>query len=150
MARAAHIAALQDARAAQPVSHMLLRFDSPDGSEDRVRVALRGTMVGAAMDIRDADSAAQVTRGLPDLARALEAVGLESGSLRVQSLGTKEAALGNPLGFAAGSRDAISDGTLFAQSGSAFAHGRGDAPDSQAQREAPRQRAQRGSRERKP
>ncbi|MHB1310452.1 MAG: flagellar hook-length control protein FliK [Gemmatimonadaceae bacterium] len=147
--RAAHIAGLQETRDAQPVSHLMLRLDTPDGGEDRVRIAMRGTQVGATIGVRDAASAAQMSRGLPELTRALEAAGLESGSLRVQAVATDAAMPGNLVRAAAG--EAISSrGTLFADSGSSFASSQDGAPDQQAQQESPRHRSRREHQEERP
>ena len=147
--RTAHIAGLQAARDAQPVSHLMLRLDTPDGGEDRVRISMRGTQVGATIDVRDATSAAQMSRGLPDLMRALESAGLESGSLRVQAVAADAAMPGSLVRAVAG--EAISArGTLFADSGSSFASSQDGAPDQQAQQESPRHRSRREHQEERP
>lgn len=85
-ARVAQVFGLQDAKAAQPMSSMLLRLDNGAGGEDRIRVDLRGTTVGASIDMRDADAAQALAKNLPDLTRSLEARGLDTGALRVRAI----------------------------------------------------------------
>jgi uncharacterized protein YcbK (DUF882 family) len=85
-ARVAQVFGLQDAKAAQPMSSLLLRVDNGAGGEDRIRVDLRGTTVGASIDMRDADAAQQLAKNLPDLTRSLEARGLDTGALRVRAI----------------------------------------------------------------
>jgi uncharacterized protein YcbK (DUF882 family) len=85
-ARVAQVFGLQDAKAAQPMSSLLLRLDNGAGGEDRIRVDLRGTTVGASIDMRDADAAQQLAKNLPDLTRSLEARGLDTGALRVRAV----------------------------------------------------------------
>ena len=84
-ARVAQVFGLQDAKAAQPMSSLLLRLDNGAGGEDRIRVDLRGTTVGASIDMRDADAAQQLAKNLPDLTRSLESRGLDTGALRVRA-----------------------------------------------------------------
>ncbi len=82
--RAAHVAALQDARDSQPVSHMTLRIDNADGAEDRIRVDMRGTHVDATINVQDAAMAARLADNIHDLARALESRDLSPDSLRTR------------------------------------------------------------------
>lgn len=148
--RIAHVFGLQDARNAQPVSHLMLHLDATDGGEDRVRVALRGTRVGATMEVRDGSSAAQLSHGLPELSRSLEALGLETGLLRVQSpVAGDTTALAGFVRAVAGDA-AVQRGTLFADTGSQFSRSRDDAPGQHTQQESPRHRFRREQKEHKP
>jgi hypothetical protein len=83
--RAEQVLALQDAKDAQPMSHMLLRLDNGDGGEDRIRVDVRGATVGATIDVRDPDAAAQLAARIPDLTSALQSRGLAADALRVRA-----------------------------------------------------------------
>jgi hypothetical protein len=150
IARAAHVLGLQDARNAQPVSHLMLRLDNPDGGEDRVRIALRGINVGATMEVQDPAAANHFANRLPELAQALEARGLEAGTLRVRAAATADAAsLGDIARAAGGGGDAatVRRGTLFAESGSLFSRSRDETPGQRPQHESPRYRSRREQKE---
>jgi hypothetical protein len=84
-ARVERIAELQANDDMRPVSHVTLKMDNASGGEDRIRVDLRGSNVGATLDIGDAGVAQQLSARLPDLGRALEARGLEAGAMEVRT-----------------------------------------------------------------
>ena len=82
--RTARVAALQDARDAQPISHMTLRIDNADGAEDRIRVDVHGSRVGATINVQDPATAAQLADSMGELSLALEARDLTPDSLRAR------------------------------------------------------------------
>jgi hypothetical protein len=142
-ARIAQVTGLQDARSTLPVSHMMLHLDTPDGGVDRVRVALRGARVGATIELHDGESAAGLSRRLPELIAALEARGLESGHLRVQpTTGHDGSTLADLVRATVGDASAAR-GTLFASSESQFSRPRDNEPGGHTQQESPRHRSRR-------
>lgn len=142
------IAGMRDAAAERPLSSVLLRLDRPDGGEDRIRVDLRGSAVGASFEMSDAGMAEDLGRHLADLARSLERQGLDAEAVTVRALAGKE----SPLGLSqavAGERDALRTAATSTAGGGQAAgrEGRG-APSRQdhPQDEPPRQRPRRDSR----
>jgi len=85
-ARVDQIDALHDQAAAQPVSSMVLNVDDGHGGTDRIRVDVRGASVASTIDVRDPQGAAQLADRSGELARALEAHGLESEGVRVRTV----------------------------------------------------------------
>ncbi|MBI2795787.1 MAG: M15 family metallopeptidase [Gemmatimonadetes bacterium] len=100
-ARAADIMALQDARDARPVSHMLLQVENAAGGQDRIRVDVRGQQVGATMVLDDAAAAEQAASRMNELATALGARGLSADALRVRAAGGPAGDLARILGAVA-------------------------------------------------
>src|SRR5690606_5261066 len=86
--RIARALELQDARAGQPLTHMLLRLENAAGTEDRIRVDLRGGNVGATLDIGSVADAGGVRARVEDVARALARHGLETESVRIRTTAT--------------------------------------------------------------
>jgi hypothetical protein len=82
--RIAHLLDLQSSAPVRPLSQVFLRVDGP-GGEDRIRLGMRGTAVGATIDVGDLAAANRLQGRLGELQRALEAKGLEAESLRVRS-----------------------------------------------------------------
>jgi hypothetical protein len=122
---------------------MMLHLDTPDGGVDRVRVALRGARVGATIELHDGESAAGLSRRLPELIAALEARGLESGHLRVQPTTGPEGATLADLVRATVGDASTARGTLFAGSESQFSRSRDNEPGGHTQQESPRHRSRR-------
>ena len=142
-ARAAEVLALQDARDAQPMSHMLLRIENGAGGEDRIRVDVRGQAVGATMLMDDAASAQQAASRVSELARALGARGLSADTLQVRAGGPATADLARILGAATADPMALRlPGTPVTLS-SPHARGGGDAQASRQQSDPMRQRSRR-------
>ncbi len=143
-ARAAAVIAMQDARDAQPVSHMMLQLDNGEGGLDRIRVGLRGSSVGATIDMASPTAATEVAANIHQLAAALQSRGLDPDSLRVRVAGTVGTAPTTDLSrvLAAGGEVAPPTlGTLFAQASSSSSSSRGDAQGQQPQQNPSRQRA---------
>jgi hypothetical protein len=108
--RIARVLRLQESAVDRPLSSVLLRLDGPDGSQDRIRVGLRGTSVEATLDIRDSAAADQMRQHSGELQRALERQGLEGEAITIRSMTrSTESAAGTA---AAGEREAIRAGTL--------------------------------------
>jgi hypothetical protein len=81
--RIARVLQLQDAAPSRPLTQMVLRLDNAVGGEDRIRVDLRGTSVGAALTMGDPVAAARMRSELGVLQRALEGKGLQAEHLSV-------------------------------------------------------------------
>lgn len=81
--RAEHIEALRDLVRAQPVSGLVLRVDSAGGIDDRIRIDVRGTRVDASIGVNNEIRANDLARRIPELTRALEARGFESGATQI-------------------------------------------------------------------
>ena len=151
--RATQVLAIQDAKDAQPVSHMTLRFDNADGGEDRVRVGLRGINVGATIDVHDGTSATQMSSRLLELATALESRGLEAGTLRVRSAAAVSAVASIDLARAATANvDSGSSwhGTLLADPASTFSRSRDESSGRRPPQDQSQYRSRREQKERTP
>jgi uncharacterized protein YcbK (DUF882 family) len=143
-ARAAAIFAMQDARDAQPVSHMTLQLDNGNGGLDRIRIGLHGATVGATIDMHDPTAATEVAANIHQLAAALQSRGLDPDSLRVRvsnTMGTAPAADLSRVLAAGGDVASPTLGTLFAQASSSSSRSRGDAQGQRPQQDPSRQRA---------
>lgn len=81
--RIARVLQLQDAAPSRPLSQMVLRLDNAVGGEDRIRVDLRGTSVGASLSLGDPIAAARMQSELGQLQKALERRGLQAEHLSV-------------------------------------------------------------------
>lgn len=150
MDRIAELTELRDAAAERPVSSVLLRLDRPDGTEDRIRIGLRGNGVGAAFEMSDSGMAEDLGRHLADLARSMERQGLDPESMTVRTISAKDAPVGAQA--AAGERDALRAAAAgSASNGNATGReGRGsssrqDHPHDESSRQRPR-RDSRGDR----
>ncbi len=142
--RAAAVLAMQDAKAAQPVSHMTLQLDNADGGIDRIRVGLHGTTVGATIDMHDSGAATDIASNIHQLAAALQSRGLDPDSLRVRVAGSVPAPQLMDLSriaIAGGDAAHPALGTLFAQATSSSSRSRGDAQGQRPQQDPSRQRA---------
>jgi len=65
-----------------------LRFDGPDGLEQRIRVSVFGESVRATI-LTDGRSAAQMERALPDLHRSLAEHGFRDAQVGIRVLGAE-------------------------------------------------------------
>jgi hypothetical protein len=83
--RAERVAVLQDAAAAQPLSHVTVRLDGEGGTDARIRVGLRGSTVGASIDAADPATAASLRAHVAELREALTRQGLDPASLTVRA-----------------------------------------------------------------
>lgn len=83
--RIARVLRLQEAGGDRPLSSVLLRLDSPDGGEDRIRIDMRGRSIGATLDVADARAAEQLRAHVPELQEALQRQGLEGDAFVVRS-----------------------------------------------------------------
>jgi hypothetical protein len=82
--RIAHLLDLESSTPMKPLSQVLLRLDGAEG-EDRIRVDLRGTAIGATIDVSDPATADRLGTRLVELQRALERQGLEPETLQVRT-----------------------------------------------------------------
>jgi len=71
-----------------PPRMVTLRFDGPDGLEQRIRVAVLGESVRATI-LTDGRSAAQMERALPDLHRSLAEHGFRDAQVGIRVLGAE-------------------------------------------------------------
>ncbi|HEX4935327.1 MAG TPA: flagellar hook-length control protein FliK, partial [Gemmatimonadaceae bacterium] len=83
--RIARVLRLQDAGGDRPVSSVVLRLDTPDGGEDRIRIDMRGRAIGATLDVADPRSAEQLRQHVGELQQALQRQGLEGESMIVRT-----------------------------------------------------------------
>lgn len=83
--RAAQILAMKEGAANAPVNHLLLRIDSPNGGEDRIRVDLRGMNVDTTLNIGNAGEAEQLASKVGELRQSLERHGLEAEAVRIRT-----------------------------------------------------------------
>lgn len=142
--RVAQLLDLRETAAERPLSSVLLRLDSPDGGEDRVRIDLRGSTIGAALDMADRGLADDLGRHVAELARSLERQGLDPESLTVRVMNPKDATSAYSQA-AAGERDGLRAAALSSSAGGSMAgrDGRATRQDAPPQDEQPRQRARR-------
>lgn len=77
--RIERVVALQESLAAQPVHSVLLRLDQDDASLAQIRVGVRGSEVMAALNVADPQLADALRAEMPELQRALEKHGLDTG-----------------------------------------------------------------------
>ena len=84
--RIARVLRVQESAAERPVSSVLLRLDHPEGGEDRVRVDLRGSTVGATIDVRDPVAADNLRAHAAELQAQLGRQGLESEAIAVRTM----------------------------------------------------------------
>jgi hypothetical protein len=84
--RIARLLKVQDAAADRPLTQLLLRVDAPDGTQDRIRVDMRGTTVGATFDVGNERAADQLKTHVGELQHALARQGLEAESLSVRTV----------------------------------------------------------------
>ena len=83
--RIARVLRIQDAGSDRPLSSVLLRLDSPDGGEDRIRIDMRGRTIGATLDVADPQAADQLRQHVGELQQALQRQGLEGESMIVRT-----------------------------------------------------------------
>ena len=144
--RVDQVLALQDAREAQPASFMTLKMDNGEGGEDRIRVGVRGSNVGATIDVRDAATAELINNRIQELSSALEARGLSTDALRVRASAViaGSSTLDSARGVAAsGAAAPARPGTLFAETSSS-SRSRGDGQGKSPQQDPSRNRSRRG------
>lgn len=83
--RAAQILALKEGASAAPVNHLLLRVDNAAGGEDRIRVDLRGGIVGTTLNIENSGEAERLAARVGELRQSLERRGLEAEAVRIRT-----------------------------------------------------------------
>ena len=84
LARLDHIAELRDGAAARPLTHLTLTLDGVAGQEDRIRVNMRGSQLGAVLELSDAGLRSQVATHIGELQQALDQRGLDTQALQVR------------------------------------------------------------------
>lgn len=107
LARLAEVRAAESVNGADPLAHiarveqvkeaagpraptvLTLRVDDGMGGEDRIRLDLRGSSLGATMDVRDAGLAERLGSTVNELRRALEQRGLTADRLQVRVSGAE-------------------------------------------------------------
>jgi hypothetical protein len=147
--RVAHIDALHEQVASQPVSSMTLNVEDGNGGTNRVRVDVRGTSVSSTIDVKDQQAAADLSARSSDLARALESRGLEADTVRVRAVGGERPmteTMRNAVGGDAASPRTL-QGALAADASGSSRRDRDDARDprqgSQQSQDSNRQRSRR-------
>jgi hypothetical protein len=86
-ARIDAIDALQNGAQSDALASIVLKLDTPEGTVDRVRIDLRGTTVGATVDVADGARALDLASRTQELTNALAARGLETEAVRVRATG---------------------------------------------------------------
>lgn len=86
--RLAQIMEIRDGASSGSIDHVLLRLDNGSGGQDVIRVDLRGSAVGASIDLANAGEVDQMLARLPELQRTLERQGLEAEQLKIRSAAT--------------------------------------------------------------
>ncbi|MHB1223541.1 MAG: hypothetical protein ACYC2G_05765 [Gemmatimonadaceae bacterium] len=87
LTRLDRIDALRDGSAARPLSHLTLMLDNAAGGSDRIRVDVRGSQMGAVLELSDPVLRDRVSSNLGELQHALEQRGLQSDGLQVRRAG---------------------------------------------------------------
>jgi hypothetical protein len=82
--RIAHLMDLQATQGAKPLNSVLLRMDNTNGTDDQIRIDMRGTSVDARLGMTNVQQAASVTERIGELRDALERRGLSADGVRVQ------------------------------------------------------------------
>lgn len=108
--RIARVLRVQETAAERPLSSVVLRLDHPSGGEDRVRVDLRGSSVGARIDMADAAAAERLRAHAPELAQQFASQGLETESIAIRA--TRSAELTTAASALAGEREGIRVGGM--------------------------------------
>lgn len=108
--RIARVLRVQESMAERPMSSVLLRLDHPDGGEDRIRVDLRGTTVGATLDVRDAAAADNLRAHATELQAQLGRHGLEGDAIAVRTMTRGSDAALTVAGAAVAEREGIRAG----------------------------------------
>lgn len=119
--RIASVLDAKEAAAPRTVSHLTLRVERAGGSEDRIRLDLRGRAVEARIDVADLGAADRLAARAPELRAALARHGLTTDDVRVGSVGPATAPEAHAV---RASGDAAGDDTARATP----IAGRGDAP----------------------
>ena len=89
LGRIAQVEQVRETVGARAPSSLTLRLDNGMGGEDRVRLDLRGTTVGATMDVGDARLAERIGSTIHELRQALERRGLTAERLQVRAPGAE-------------------------------------------------------------
>lgn len=89
LGRIAQVEQAREALGTRAPSSLTLRLDNGMGGEDRVRLDLRGTTVGATMDVGDARLAERIGSTIHELRQALERRGLTAERLQVRAPGAE-------------------------------------------------------------
>jgi hypothetical protein len=76
---------LKDSQDALPIRNVHLDLENADGEGTRLRLDLRGSSLGATIDLEDPASADLMRSRVNELHRALSRAGLDPESLRIQS-----------------------------------------------------------------
>lgn len=139
--RIAELLNLRDAAAERPLSSVLLRLDAPDGTEDRIRIGLRGSSIDAAFEMNDRALVEDLNRHVGELARAVERQGFEPDHLVARSSVTKDPVLAQAM---AGEREGLRVANAGSANSSTPGNREGRTPRQDASPEhPPRQRARR-------
>ena len=93
------------------MSSVVLRLDHAEGGEDRIRIDLRGTSVGATFDVRDSAAADQLRAHAPELQAALERRGLDGDGIAVRTMSRTGESTFSLASAASAEREALRAGT---------------------------------------
>lgn len=133
--RIARVLRIQESGGDRPLSSVLLRLESPDGGEDRIRIDLRGRSVGATLDVADPRAAEQLRLHVTELQDALQRQGLEGEAMVVRTTQRSMDASTLTATAVAAERDVLRTASASASDG-----GGSTAKDSRNQSRAPFER----------
>lgn len=133
--RIARVLRIQESGGDRPLSSVLLRLESPDGGEDRIRIDLRGRSVGATLDVADPRAAEQLRLHVTELQDSLQRQGLEGEAMVVRTTQRSMDASTLTATAVAAERDVLRTASASASDG-----GGSTAKDSRNQSRAPFER----------
>jgi hypothetical protein len=86
--RVARVLELQQNQQPQPLRHVTMQVDGPDGAQQRIRLDLRGQALQTTIEVNGTAAADRLQSQIGQLQKALEQRGLEPESLRVRNVAT--------------------------------------------------------------
>jgi hypothetical protein len=89
-ARVARVMELQQSGAPRELSHVLLKVDAPDGTQDRIRLDLRGSALDATIDVASLSEAGRLSSRVGELQRALAKQGVDAEAVRIRATSAPE------------------------------------------------------------
>ena len=89
-ARVARVMELQQSGAPRELSHVLLKVDAPDGTQDRIRLDLRGNALDATIDVASISEAGRLSSRVGELQRALAKQGMDAEVVRIRASAAPE------------------------------------------------------------
>lgn len=98
--RVARVLELQQSLPPQPLRHVTLRVDGPDGSHDSIRLDLRGQALQTTIEVGNAAAADRLQSQISQLERALQRQGLDPEAVQVRSTARPDLAVDAPRAVA--------------------------------------------------